>query len=394
MNLFGPVKLISKNSFVWGVILMTTAVTHNATGLLANRFLLGLAEAAVGPGLSIVVSMWYKRSEQPLRHAGWFAGNSIAGVIGGFLAYGIGHIQSIEAWKAIFLIFGGMTVAWSIVILFALPDVPMTAWFLNETDRNKAIIRVDQNMTGMKSNEVKLSQCFECLLDVKSWLIVLIELACVIPNGGVGAVSPFHPKTISDSNTDSACEQFGTIVIEGFGFSKFHTLLLKSGTYVAQLVLMMLSTWGSSRFPNTATFWLAWNFGLAVIGTTLVRQLLNDNPGGRYAGYCLLEAFVATTPLLLSLITGNYGGFTKKTTMNAMVRLPLHAPGFTCDLYGIVFTDMFSTVLCILLRGQHNRPPPLLRRRSPVISIGFPRYHNLLRKWTCAESCPPPLADP
>ena len=87
------------NRLIWGAILMLTSTCFNAHGLLAIRFFLGAAEAAIGPGLTIIVAMWYKRSEQPLRHGAWFMGNVIAGVIGGILAYGIGHVESIAPWK-------------------------------------------------------------------------------------------------------------------------------------------------------------------------------------------------------------------------------------------------------------------------------------------------------
>lgn len=78
---------------------MLTAVCSNSKHLLAVRFFLGATEAPIGPGLSVIISMWYRRSEQPLRHAGWFLGNHLAGVFGGLLASGIGHIDTIAAWK-------------------------------------------------------------------------------------------------------------------------------------------------------------------------------------------------------------------------------------------------------------------------------------------------------
>lgn len=78
---------------------MLTATCHNAGGLLATRFFLGIAESAIAPGLTVIISMFYKRSEQPLRHAAWFLGNTCAGLFGGLLNYGIGHIESIAPWK-------------------------------------------------------------------------------------------------------------------------------------------------------------------------------------------------------------------------------------------------------------------------------------------------------
>ena len=80
---------------IWGGILMLTAVCFNGGGLLANRFFLGMAEASMAPGLSIMISMWYKRSEQPLRQGAWFLGNTCGGLFGGLVSYGLGHITSI-----------------------------------------------------------------------------------------------------------------------------------------------------------------------------------------------------------------------------------------------------------------------------------------------------------
>ena len=91
--------MLNRSSFIWGAILMLTATCFNAEGLLAIRLFLGAAEAAIGPGLTVIVAMWYKRSEQPLRHGAWFMGNVVAGIFGGILAYGIGHVRSIEPWK-------------------------------------------------------------------------------------------------------------------------------------------------------------------------------------------------------------------------------------------------------------------------------------------------------
>jgi hypothetical protein len=66
---------------------------------------------------------------------------------------------------------------------FLLPDLPSTAWFLKKEDRTKAIIRVKDNMTGIKNDEFKWPQCLEAILDPKTWFIVAIQLAWTIPNG-------------------------------------------------------------------------------------------------------------------------------------------------------------------------------------------------------------------
>ena len=99
-----------------------------------------------------------------------------------------------------FLIFGAITIAWSSVLFYFLPDTPTNARFLSEEDRTKAIIRVQDNMTGIKNNEWKMYQFVEALLDVKCWALVLIQLTCSIPNGGVSNVSFKKRPTLNSTD--------------------------------------------------------------------------------------------------------------------------------------------------------------------------------------------------
>lgn len=91
--------------------------------------------------------------------------------------------------QAVFLIFGALTVAWSGAIYFLLPDTQANARFLSQDDRIKAVHRVQENMTGIKNNTWKQSHVYEALLDVKVWLLVAIQIAIQIANGGLQGVS-------------------------------------------------------------------------------------------------------------------------------------------------------------------------------------------------------------
>ncbi|PHH66593.1 hypothetical protein CDD81_6430 [Ophiocordyceps australis] len=291
-------KTIATAVMLWGSVLMFTALASNASSLLAVRFLLGVTESPIAPGLTVVIAMWYKREEQSLRHAAWFLGNTTAGILGGLVAYGIGHVETISAWKAVFLIFGGATVAWSAGLFFLLPDVPMSAWFLDKADRTRAVARVRGNMTGIKNDKVKWQQCREAFLDAKTGFIILIQLCVNIPNGG--------------------SQSFASIVVEGLGFKPLPTMLLLSASCLVQLVLVLVGTSGSTWLRNTRTLFLALNFALGLVGAATVRQLPAKHKWARYAGYCLSLSYTANFPLVMSLVSANIGGFTKKTTVNAL----------------------------------------------------------------------------
>ncbi|KAG5999785.1 hypothetical protein E4U21_006334, partial [Claviceps maximensis] len=112
---------------------------------------------------------------------------------------------------------------------------------------------------------------------------------------------------------------FSVIVVKGFGFSTFDTLLLSTVGFLLQLILVPLGTAGSSYFRNARTYFMAFNLALAVAGATMVRYISRDRKWTRFAGTVLSAAYAANFPLIMSLLSGNFGGFTKKTTVNALV---------------------------------------------------------------------------
>ncbi|KAL4869537.1 hypothetical protein BDV12DRAFT_167572 [Aspergillus spectabilis] len=67
---------------------------------MVTRFFLGATEASISPGFSLITSLWYRSSEQPLRHGIWFCGNSISLIFGNLIAVGIWQIDSgIKPWQ-------------------------------------------------------------------------------------------------------------------------------------------------------------------------------------------------------------------------------------------------------------------------------------------------------
>ncbi|PYI00166.1 putative MFS allantoate transporter [Aspergillus ellipticus CBS 707.79] len=291
-------KFMAISIAIWGIVLCCMGATQNAAGLLATRFFLGFTEAAVAPGFSIIISMWYTRSEQPMRQGAWFLGNVISGLFSGPLMYAFGHIDSFPPWRLVFIVFGAITVVWSLILICLLPDSPSKAWFLSNTARVDAVNRVKADAAGVKPTEWKKDQMFEAFRDPKAWLAVLIILAANIPNGGIA--------------------NFAAIVIEGMGFSTNKTFLVSMIVTGSQGFFVIVSTVGSSYLKNTRTIWMAVSSIIAVVGAVVIRQVNNSHIWARYSGYCLLLAYTVIFPLLLSLNGANIAGITKKTTVNAM----------------------------------------------------------------------------
>jgi hypothetical protein len=61
------------------------------------------------------------------------------------------------------------------------------------------------------------------------------------------------------------------------------------------------------------------NAFVSVIGMILIWKLDSHNRAGRMTGLCLGAVFAANIPLSLSLISSNVAGFTKKSTVSALM---------------------------------------------------------------------------
>ena len=283
---------------LWAVALMCHAACRNFSGLMAVRFFLGMTEAGVAPGFSLVTGMWYTRSEQPLRHGLWFGGNSLASVFGGVAAYGVGHIKgSISPWQYLFIIFGAATFLVGIVKMVVMPDHPSTAIWLNKRERQVAIQRVMENQTGIKNDTFKKSQLVEAVKDPKTWLITLYVFTVNLANGGLTS--------------------FGSLVIEGFGYEGLDALLIQMPSGGAQVGFVLVSSLLCSYVPNSRLITM---FCLTLVSCAgiAIMYTAGDNRSAGLAGYCLSMAFSANMPLGLSLISSNVGGFTKKATVTAL----------------------------------------------------------------------------
>ena len=53
------------HSFLWGGVLLCHAATKSFGRMMAAIFFLGVREAVIAPGFSLIVSMFYKQEEQP-----------------------------------------------------------------------------------------------------------------------------------------------------------------------------------------------------------------------------------------------------------------------------------------------------------------------------------------
>ena len=88
---------------------------------------------------------------------------------------------------------------------------------------------------------------------------------------------------------------------------------------------------------------------LAVVGMLLIALLPIDNNTGRLAGYYLSHTCTAGWMTLLSLISSNIAGYTKKTTLAALFTISYCVGSITGELSNVLVT----THTCKVFRPAH-----------------------------------------
>ncbi|OAA66023.1 Major facilitator superfamily domain, general substrate transporter [Cordyceps fumosorosea ARSEF 2679] len=265
------------------------------------RFFLGVAEAGVGPGFGVYITMFWTRQQQPLRYSIWYAATGLGGLLGPMIMYGMVHVDGpLPRWHYPYIILGSVTIAWGIVLFIWLPNNPETTWFLNKQQRLLAVERIRTEQTGIEDKTFRWYQAMELVTDPKSYLILAMNFCLHYVNGAISG--------------------FGTIIITAFGFSQFNAVLLTGAVGAMVFVTLILAGIAGSYIKNSRLIIFTLCEIPVIIGASLMWKIswhTHRNIG--IAGFILLGPFAASYAMLLALVGANTAGHTKKVLMQAII---------------------------------------------------------------------------
>jgi MFS family permease len=141
----GPGWFIPAITLAFGIVSLGTAFVQDLPSACGVRFLLGVFEAGMLPGVAYYLSRWYRRSELTFRLSMYIVMAPLAGAFGGLLASGILTMSSmgeLKTWRMIFAIEGIITCILGIIGFFTLTDRPETAIWLTTEEKALALARV------------------------------------------------------------------------------------------------------------------------------------------------------------------------------------------------------------------------------------------------------------
>ncbi|GJE85744.1 MFS general substrate transporter [Phanerochaete sordida] len=295
-----PSRWLSFIMLVWGIAMTLHGVVHNYGGLVGLRFVLGLAEAGLYPGVVFYMSCWYKRSELGTRVAIFFSSATVAGAFSGLLAAAIHNMDGIggkPGWAWIFILEGLFTVICAVASFFILQDFPDTAKFLTETERVWVVRRLQNDMKFSAAGEkFKMKYVWQSLRDWKTWVAMGIYMGF---DGPLFSFSLFLPT-----------------IINQLGFEATVANLLSVPVYAwACLVTTSIGFIGDRLGRRGIINLILFTIGL--VGYIIL--IASTNPSLSYfAVYLAASAIYPTIPNSVAWVSGNVEGSYKRSATLGM----------------------------------------------------------------------------
>ncbi|MEP6829188.1 MAG: MFS transporter [Rhizomicrobium sp.] len=248
----------------WGLVSMATAFVQGTTSFYILRFLLGLAEAGLYPGMILYMTYWFPQATRARFIALFLAAVPAASVIGAPISgWLLGFNGLLHGWQWMLLLEGIPSLILGAAVLWLLPDRPANAKWLSAED--KTIL--EARLADDRRDDAKLGAVtgfWEMLADKRIWIFIIPDFSIVIGLYGMGLWMPQ--------------------MIKGLGFTNLETGFLVALPYFIAMIAMVLLGLSSDRTGDRV-----WHVaGAAFAGASgLAGAVLSNNPVLVIACFCL-----------------------------------------------------------------------------------------------------------
>ena len=186
---------IARVMITWAVISACMMFTKTPTGFYILRFLLGLAEAGLFPGVILYLTYWYPSERRGKIIALFMTGIPISGVIGGpfsgWILHSMGGVSGLAAWQWLFLLEAIPSFVLGVVVILMLDNGIEQAKWLTDDEKRTLTANIAADVSGTTSHSFK-----EGFTRPMVWALCVIYLFFIM---GLYGVSFWLPTLIKGS---------------------------------------------------------------------------------------------------------------------------------------------------------------------------------------------------
>lgn len=325
----GARRWIARIMITWGILSGCFAFVQTEWQFYTLRFLLGVAEAGLAPGLLLYLTYWFPSYRRARMTVLWFIAIPISGMIGGPLSGLImdrmSGVHGWFGWQWMFLIEAIPTVVVGLLVLAVLKDSVQDANWLTQDEKNL----VKQELAQDNQHKEGHGSIKEFVADKRLWLLAGIYFCVVM---GQYAITFWLPTLIRNSGISD----------------NWHIGLLTSLPYMCAIVVMLLAGRSGDHFQERR-WHLIIPMCAGAIALTLA-TLLASNLTLSLIFLCIAASGVLTASSLFWMLPTNFLGGVSAAAGIAAVNSFANLAGF-CSPYliGWVTTNTGSNAIGMFL---------------------------------------------
>ncbi len=227
----GARRWIARIMITWGILSGCFAFVQTEWQFYTLRFLLGVAEAGLAPGLLLYLTYWFPSYRRARMTVLWFIAIPISGMIGGPLSGLImdrmSGVHGWFGWQWMFVIEAIPTVLVGLLVLAVLKDSVQDANWLTQDEKNL----VKQELAQDNQHKEGHASVKEFIADKRLWLLAGIYFCVVM---GQYAITFWLPTLIRNSGISD----------------NWHIGLLTGLPYMCAIVVMILAGRSGDHFQE------------------------------------------------------------------------------------------------------------------------------------------------
>ncbi|HEO1778431.1 MFS transporter [Acinetobacter baumannii] len=325
----GARRWIARIMITWGILSGCFAFVQTEWQFYTLRFLLGVAEAGLAPGLLLYLTYWFPSYRRARMTVLWFIAIPISGMIGGPLSGLImdrmSGVHGWFGWQWMFVIEAIPTVIVGLLVLAVLKDSVQDANWLTQDEKNL----VKQELAQDNQHKEGHASVKEFIADKRLWLLAGIYFCVVM---GQYAITFWLPTLIRNSGISD----------------NWHIGLLTSLPYMCAIVVMILAGRSGDHFQERR-----WHLIIPMCAGALAltfATLFASNLTLSLICLCIAASGVLTASSLFWMLPTNFLGGVSAAAGIAAVNSFANLAGF-CSPYliGWITTNTGSNAIGMFL---------------------------------------------
>jgi ACS family tartrate transporter-like MFS transporter len=189
---FGARRWIARIMASWGLLSMAMALVSGVKSFMLVRFLLGVAEAGLFPGIVLYLTYWFPARWRGRMIAAFMVAIpgslALGGPVSDWILEATAGMWGLKPWQWLFILEGLPTVLLALAILAFLPNRPSTARFLSaeEKDWLEGVLASERSAIQLKHGVVGLA----ALTDWRVLALSFVYFANLTTNLGIAFFLP------------------------------------------------------------------------------------------------------------------------------------------------------------------------------------------------------------